>query len=147
MTLLEIAADSGRRFALIHFSGPGSFKTDLFPSDQYGLEDKLRAAETFLNGGTDFATPMTEALRLMAQEGFENADIVFLTDGECELPLEYVEALRTHQAERKFTVTGILLDAGKPGMPFSLETFCQNIYRTSELMGEEIIKELIGNRL
>lgn len=147
LTLLEIAADSGRKFALVHFSGPGSFKTDLFLPGQYGLEDKFQAAETFLNGGTDFATPMTEALRLMAQEGFENADIVFLTDGECELPPEYVEALCTHQAERKFTVTGILLDAGKPGMPFSLETFCQNIYRTSELMGEEIVRNVVENRI
>lgn len=147
LTLLEIASDSGRKFALVHFSGPGSFKTDLFLPGQYGLEDKLRAAETFLNGGTDFATPMNEALRLMAQEGFESADIVFLSDGECELPTEYGEALRTHQAERKFTVTGILLDARKPGMPFSLEAFCQNIYRTSELMGEEIVRKLVEGRV
>lgn len=47
MTLLEIAESEGRRFALIHFSGPGSFKTDLFLPRQYTIEDKLRAAETF----------------------------------------------------------------------------------------------------
>jgi uncharacterized protein with von Willebrand factor type A (vWA) domain len=147
LTLLEIAADSGRKFALIHFSGPGSFKTDLFLPGKYGLEDKLHAAETVLNGGTDFATPMTEALRLMEQEEFENADIVFLTDGECELSAEYVKALQTHQEERKFTVTGVLLDGGKPGMPFSLESFCQNIYRTSELVGDELLQKIVGQRI
>lgn len=147
LALLDIAADKGRRFALIHFSGSGSFKTDLFLPGQYGVRDKLQAAESFLGGGTDFATPMNEALRLTEQEGFENADIVFLTDGECELPPEYVEALHSYQIERKFTITGILLDAGKPGMPFSLDAFCQNIYRTSDLVGDEIVQELIRKRL
>ena len=145
LTLLEIAADSGRKFALIHFSGSGSFKTDLFLPGQCGVEDKLRAAETFLGGGTDFATPMTEALRLIGEQGFENADIVFITDGECALPDTYIKGLQEKQAEHRFTVTGILLDKAKPGMDFSLKAFCQNIYRTSELVGEEIVQSLVYN--
>ena len=111
------------------------------------MADKLRAAETFLGGGTNFQTPMNEALRLMEAEGFENADIVFVTDGECELPDQYLEQLRVEQAARRFTVTGVLLDKGTPGMAFSLESFCQNIYRTSELLGDEIVREIVARRL
>ncbi len=140
LTLLEIAADSGRGFALIHFSGPGIFKVDVFQPGEYSMEDKLRAAETFLNGGTDFQTPMEQALLLMELGGFENADIVFITDGECKLPDKYLEQLQAEQAARQFTVTGVLLDKGDPGMAFSLEPFCQNIYRTSELLGDEIVR-------
>ena len=147
LTLLEIAADSGRNFALIHFSGPGSFKVDVFQPGEYSMEDKLRAAETFLNGGTDFQTPMEQALLLMELGGFENADIVFITDGECELPDRYLEQFRAEQAARQFTVTGVLLDKGDPGMVFSLEPFCQNIYRTSELLGDEIVREIVSKRI
>ena len=147
LTLLEIAADSGRDFALVHFSGVGSFKVDVFQAGEYTMEDKLRAAETFLGGGTDFQTPMDQALLLMELGGFENADIVFITDGECELPDAYVEQLRTEQAARRFTVTGVLLDKGEPGMEFSLTPFCQNIYRTSELLGDEIVRELVAKRV
>ena len=147
LTLLEIAADSGRSFALIHFSGPGSFKVDVFQPGEYSMDDKLRAAETFLNGGTDFQTPMEQALLLMELGGFENADIVFITDGECELPDKYLEQLQAEQAARQFTVTGVLLDKGDPGMAFSLEPFCQNIYRTSELLGDEIVREMITKRV
>jgi len=147
LTLLEIAADSGRDFALIHFSGGGSFKVDVFQPGEYSMEDKLRAAETFLGGGTDFQTPMDQALLLMELGGYENADIVFITDGECELPDAYVEQLRTEQAARRFTVTGVLLDKGEPGMEFSLTPFCQNIYRTSELLGDEIVRELVAKRV
>lgn len=147
LTLLEIAADSGRSFALIHFSGPGSFKVDVFQPGEYSMEDKLRAAETFLNGGTNFQTPMEQALLLMELGGFENADIVFITDGECKLPDKYLEQLQAEQAARQFTVTGVLLDKGDPGMAFSLEPFCQNIYRTSELLGDEIVREMITKRV
>ncbi len=147
LTLLEIAADSGRSFALIHFSRLGRFQTDLFRPGAYTMADKLCAAETFLGGGTNFQTPMNEALRLMEAEGFENADIVFVTDGECELPDQYLEQLRAEQAARRFTVTGVLLDKGMPGMAFSLKSFCQNIYRTSELLGDEIVREIVARRL
>ena len=147
LTLLEIAADSGRSFALIHFSRLGRFQTDLFRPGAYTMADKLCAAETFLGGGTNFQTPMNEALRLMEAEGFENADIVFVTDGECELPDQYLEQLRAEQTARRFTVTGVLLDKGTPGMAFSLKQFCQNIYRTSELLGDEIVREMITKRV
>lgn len=147
LTLLEIAADSGRSFALIHFADSGDFKTDLFRPGEYTMQDKLSAAETFLNGGTDFQTPMKEALRLMENEGFDDADIVFTTDGECALPQEYLEQLHQEQAARRFTVTGVLLDKGSPGMDFSLKAFCQDIYRTSQLLGDDIVRELVTKRV
>ena len=147
LTLLEIAQSEGRKFALVHFSGPGRFQTDVFLPGQSSLEEKLHAAETFLGGGTDFQTPLAEAERLMREGGFENADIAFITDGECSLPETCVEMLQKAQSELRFTVTGILLDEGNAGMDFSLKTFCQNIYRTSELTGDQIVGEIVLDRV
>ena len=114
LTLLEIAAGSGRSFALIHFSRTESFQTDLFRPGAYTMADKMRAARTFLGGGTTFQTPMNEALRLMKVEGFENADIVFVTDGECRLPDEYLEQLHSEQTARRFTVISPCRDGDSP---------------------------------
>ena len=147
MTLLEIAQSEGRKFALVHFSGPGRFQTDVFLPGQSSLEEKLHAAETFLGGGTDFQTPLAEAERLMREGGFENADIAFITDGECSLPETCVEMLQKAQSELRFTVTGILLDEGNADMDFSLKPFCQNIYRTSELTGDQIVGEIMLDRV
>ena len=147
LTLLEIASSEGRSFALVHFSDRDSFRTDVFRPGAYTAADKMAAAECFLCGGTNFETPMREALRLMEQEGFENADVVFITDGECILPGAFREELVKEQAARHFTVTGVLLDQGSPGMDFSLRTFCRNIYRTSELLGDEIVRELVLQRV
>ena len=145
LTLLDIAMDGGRSFALIHFSDPGSVHVNVFRSGEYAAADKMAAAEIFLGGGTDFETPMRESVALMEGGGFERADIVFITDGECELPSTFAEQLRAEQAERGFTITGILLDAGN-SMDFSLKSFCQKIYRTSELMGDEIVRDLVARR-
>ena len=146
LTLLDIAAENRRKFALIHFAGSSECKVDVFLPGQYSVQDKLDAAETFLDGGTNFKRPLDKAIQLMDTD-FENADIVFLTDGLCELPEDYLETLRKEQAARKFTVTGILLDAGNPGMDFSLTPFCQKIYRTSELAGDEIVRGLVSQRM
>ena len=91
LTLLEIAAEGGRSFALIHFSGAGGLHTDVFRPGEYTTADKMAAAERFLGGGTDFKPPMREAVSLMENGGFERADVVFITDGECMLPDEFVE--------------------------------------------------------
>ena len=146
LTLLDVAADGGRSFALIHFSGAGGLATDVFRPGEYTAADKMAAAERFLGGGTDFKPPMREAVSLMENEGFENADIVFITDGECILPDEFIKELREKQTELGFAVTGILLDAGR-GMDFSLKEFCEKIYRTSELMGDEIVRDMVTTRL
>lgn len=147
MALLEIAESQGRKFALIHFSGPGSVQTDCFLPRSYTVEDKFRAAETFLGGGTDYETPLAEAVRLMEQEAFENADIVFITDGNCALSQDASEQLEEIQTARHFTVTGILLDANSSFSDFSLSTFCRKIYRTSQLSGNEIIHSIHSDRV
>lgn len=144
---LDIAIQGNRRFAMIHFAGVGHFQADLFLPGQYGREDVLRAAETFLNGNTDYATPLQEALRLMEQEGFENADMVFVTDGACALPGDFLTQLKEQQAQRNFHITGILLDQNAVGFSFSLEPFCTEIFRTSQLTQEDIAQRLLEQRV
>ena len=146
LALLDAAMYRNRKFALIHFSGEGQYKTDVFIPGAYDSEDVFNAVETFLNGDTDFETPLKEALRLMDNEGFENADIVFTTDGVCSLSEEFTEDFKKKQSAHGFTVTGILLDSTSPGFDFSIEPFCSEIYRTSELSQEAIVKSLLTQR-
>lgn len=147
LALLDIAADRSRSFALIHFSGSGNCKTDIFRPDQYTLKDKTAAAECFLDGGTDYVTPLTEAIRLMETERFENADVVFITDGFCELPKEFADVLSQKQQELSFRITGILLDIDIGAGDFSLKPLCQTVFRTSEFFHDDIMRELIYARV
>ena len=133
----------GRKFALIHFAGTGKFKTDLFIPGGYGTEDVFSAVETFLNGNTDFETPLKEALRLIEHESFENADIVFMTDGVCDLAESFRDEVKQKLAASRFKITGVLMDVESPGMEFSMTRFCETIYRASELSRDSIVEAII----
>jgi uncharacterized protein with von Willebrand factor type A (vWA) domain len=145
LTLLDIAARRCRKFALVHFSGRDSFRTDLFVPGQYESLDVFAAAERYLGGGTDFETPLREALRLMEGEGFEKADIVFATDGLCSLSEEFRTLLKERRAAYGFRIVGVLLDTESPGMEFSLEDFCDGILRISELSREGVAEAVISS--
>ena len=147
LTLLDVAIDSSRSFALVHFSSSGSFKIDVFRPGHYCVEDKIAAAETFLGGGTNYETPLKNALSLMEDQGFENADIVFITDGYCELPENFRDELAHKQAEWSFRITGVLLDTDVGAGDFILTTLCENVYRTSEMIQENIVQELLKQRV
>lgn len=45
----------------------------------------MEASETFLKGSTDFEKPIKKAISLIQDEKWNNADIVFITDGICNL--------------------------------------------------------------
>lgn len=62
------------------------------------------------------------------------------------LPPEYISEWWEEQSAHRFTITGILMDQGNTGMEFSLKPFCQNIYRTGELTGEQIVQKSITSR-
>ena len=139
LAVQDICAYEGRKFALIHFSGKGQFRTDLFLPGQYTSEDLLFAAEHFFDGGTDFETPIREALRLIREEAFENADILFITDGEDSISDELASELQEAIQGARCSVVGLLLDADSPGMEFALDKFCERIYRISEMHDKDDI--------
>lgn len=134
LAMQDICAHEGRKLALIHFSGADQLRTDLFLPGQYTADDLLSAAEHFFDAGTDFETPIREALRLINEEAFENADILFITDGECSISDELSEQLLQDAIQdARCAVVGLLLDADNPGMEFSLEKFCEKVVRISEM--------------
>ncbi|MGN0107184.1 MAG: VWA domain-containing protein [Hominilimicola sp.] len=144
MTLLQICRDNKRDFALIHFSG--DTKTDLFLKDDKDIRERmLKASETFLSGGTNFEKPLNEAIGIIESGNLKKADIVFITDGACNISEEFEKSFKETQSRHKFTVTGILLDEGL-NFDFSLKKFCKKIYRTSELCKDDIAADIINNK-
>ena len=143
LALLEVAVKGHRKFALVHFST--EIKTDLFEPGHYQTEDILRAAEHFFNGGTNFERPLKEAMRLL-KNGFENADITIITDGESSLTDEFTKEFRETLCRQRVAMTGILLDkdnaCGK-----ALEPFCDRIFRTKELTEDEIAVQLLDRKV
>ena len=139
LAVQDICAHEGRKFALIHFSGGDELRTDRFLPGQYTADDLLSAAEHFFDGGTDFEPPVREALRLINEEAFENADILFITDGQCSVSDDLAEQLQSAVQDARCSVVGLLLDADSPGIAFSLEKFCEKY-----LEQEKLIKKVLN---
>ncbi len=141
LMMLGVAAREGRAFALVHYASADSVKTDLFLPGQYGPEEMLAAAELVLGGGTDFEAPLTEALGLMEREEFRRADVIFSSDGECEVSPTFLERFKARQEKLGFTVTGLLMDQGY-AFTSAMEQFCGKLYRTSQMGRDDIAGEL-----
>lgn len=134
---------NGRRCAIIRFSSNGQSQTHIFEKGKYVINDIFTFAESFLNGGTDFEWPLTQAIELIESKGFQNADIAFLTDGECAISDQFTKLFAVKCKTLNFSVTGIVMDSGIPGMTFSLEPFCRKVYRLSELTQDSVAQNII----
>ncbi len=144
LALLDITARDKRKFALVHFASADNIKTDLFEPGQYTSEDVMKAAEQFFGGGTNFESPLKQAMNLM-ESGYENADITIITDGECRLPEDFTEDFRKKISAYKATVTGILLDKDGP-CGKTLEPFCDKIYHSKDLTEDEIAVQILNSK-
>lgn len=143
--LLDIAAKGKRRFALLHFASADQIKTDIFDPGKYTPEDVMAAAEHFFDGGTDFEAPLSEALRLM-DNGFEDADITIITDGECSISENFATTFEEQKQLHRMTMTGILLDAGREcGEP--LLPFCDVVYHARDFAEDEIAMRLLESKV
>ena len=132
-------------FALVHFSQ--RTKVDYFPKDETSDPKKvLDCAETLLGGGTDFERPLREVFALTATGKVDKPDIVFITDGECDVSDEFLETFTEFKTDTGAKLTGILLDKGNC-FEFSLTKLSDVLYRTSQLLEDDIIENLIEKRI
>ena len=145
MLLYQISRINHANFVLVHFST--EIKVDYFFKDEPVSSQKmLDCAEMFLGGGTDYETPLREAFVLAADSRLNKPDMVFITDGECDISEEFGNLFAEFKADTGAKLTGILLDGGEH-FEFSLQKFADKIYRTSELLKDEIVKNVISDRV
>lgn len=140
LTLLEIARKQRRLFRSICFSSAETplQVLDMNPRDRYEVETKtiMDLAEYFPGGGTDFQKPLDAALDCLRQSRFKKGDIVFITDGECQVDPEWAERFRQEKDKLGFSLFSILIDVG-PASLGTLKEFSDRISTIKQLTGEE----------
>lgn len=137
LAMQDICAHDKRKCAMIHFASASQIRTDLFLPGQYAAEDVLAAAEHFFGGGTDFEAPLHTAMELIAAHEFADADIVFITDGLCDISSAFEKRFPAFLAAHHATVQGVLLDV-EASDDFSLSRFCESVLSTKTFTGQEI---------
>ena len=144
--LLDIATKDRRKFALVHFASADSLEVVKFEPEQYSQEDVFKAIEHFFSGGTNFEKPLAAAIDL-CKNGYENADIVFITDGECAIGNTFSKQLKEEKQSLALEITGVLVDLKDSNAGASLVPFCDHIYRNSEFSEDEIFIQVISEKI
>ncbi|MGE5216658.1 MAG: hypothetical protein ACM3SP_06615 [Chloroflexota bacterium] len=140
LTLLEIARKQRRRFRSICFSSADTPLQilDMNPRDRYEVETKtiMDLAEYFPGGGTDFQKPLDASLECLRQSRFKKGDIIFITDGECQVDAQWAEHFREEKGKLGFSLFSILIDMG-PASLGTLKEFSDRISTIKQLTGDE----------
>jgi uncharacterized protein with von Willebrand factor type A (vWA) domain len=141
LTLLEIARRQRRLFRSICFSSEDMplQVLDLNVGSRYEPEalKVMDLAEYFPGGGTDFQKPLDAALECLQRSKYKKGDIVFITDGECQVSSEWAEDFRKEKERLGFSLYSILIDVG-PSSLGTLKEFSDRITTIKQLTGDEV---------
>jgi uncharacterized protein with von Willebrand factor type A (vWA) domain len=140
LTLLEIARKQRRLFRSICFSSAETPLQilDMNSRDRYEVDGRtiMDLAEYFPGGGTDFQRPLEAALECLRQSRFKKGDIIFITDGECQVEPEWAMRFRAEKEKLGFSLFSILIDVGSNSLG-TLKEFSDRITTIKQLTGEE----------
>ena len=107
LALMSIARKQRRDFCVIVFST----RTQIYhyKKGKMKASELLRLARTFLGGGTNFALPLDEAVNIINESRFKQADVIFVTDGEDRVKDSFLEAFNKKRQEKSFHVLSLVI--------------------------------------
>lgn len=141
LTLLEIAKRERRKFVVIVFSGKGAplkvFGSDMRERWEMKEREIIELADYFPGGGTDFEDPINKALEFLRESKFKKGDIVFITDGECDVNSGWLETFLHEKRRLRFQVFSVLIDLTGKETPESLKKFSDKVTTISKLTSKD----------
>lgn len=151
LTLADRARRHGRACRAIVFdAGREVFERELVPPRPPGGARRLpdsaavvEFAEHFPGGGTDFVPPLEAALAALGESRYRKGDVVFVTDGESDLPPAFEARFLAEKARLGFRVIGVLVDIGRVRGEV-VARFADEVHRVSELTGEAAM-QVVGS--
>lgn len=99
-----------RRLVLIQFASKSEplFIKELNPLSAKA-KDILDVLDTFICGGTDFEKPLSKAIEYIQMDSRNQSDVLFITDGQCEIQSTFKASFMKLKAERKFKLYTIIM--------------------------------------
>ena len=129
--ILEVAQLQKREFACIPYDSHCR-KTTIIHKDEISPDKIIGIAEERATGGTDFERPLQEASKLIEDSNFKEADIVFITDGDCCVSDEFRRKFKQLKEDKEFRTMGVLVDYGHTSST-TLNDFCDSVTTVSQI--------------
>ncbi len=106
---LRSAHAGDRACRLLAFGGPGELLERPLTRDAAGLDALLDLMGQAFDGGTDVQTPIERAIEQVRQQGWQDADVLIVSDGEFGLTSATLAELRQAKETLGLRVHGILI--------------------------------------
>jgi uncharacterized protein with von Willebrand factor type A (vWA) domain len=148
--ILEVAQMQKRDFACIIYDSSAD-EPIVIKKDEIAPQKIITCAERFRGGGTSFEAPLNKALDLIKDSTFKDADIVFITDGDCYTSDAFSRKFNQIKQEKEFKTLGVLVNIGYGHTSdSSLKEFCDDIALVSDIAdlkdGDSAVnKAIFGN--
>lgn len=130
LALMSIARKQRRDLCLIVFSS--RLQTFKYVKGKISVSEMTKLSRTFLGGGTNFASALHEALHVIGESRFKNADVIFVTDGEDRLTTSYLESFLKKKREKKFNVLSLVIGCNRN----TVEQFADRVVTIKEFDDE-----------
>jgi uncharacterized protein with von Willebrand factor type A (vWA) domain len=133
LSLAEIALKDRRTIEWINFGSRCEIeKVVVEPNMSPGerLKRLVEVAETFFCGGTDFERPLSEAVRDVDKQEFKKADVILVTDGECDFSEEFEKEFKTVKEKKQFRLHSVIIG----GTAASLEKVSDVVHHLYDLL-------------
>lgn len=134
LALMSIARKQRRDFAWIPFSSDAADPL-IYERGKISVQDMIQLATIFLGGGTSFEPPLKAASQIIQLSRFNQADIVFVTDGESHVSEHFLKSWNELKDKKGFAVLSLLL--GRESVQ-GVEGFSDRIVRASSFEDESV---------
>jgi uncharacterized protein with von Willebrand factor type A (vWA) domain len=96
-------------------------------------DELFQIATLGVYGGTSFEAPLTSAMWVVGNSQFKNADIVFITDGECQISPEFLTQYMADKTSKGVTTYGIKVGSDNAYSNNVLENLCDEVLSVSNM--------------
>lgn len=137
--VVEIAQLQKRDFACILFSNQ-AHDPIIIEKNKPDPEKIIQIAEEFDDGGTNFQRPLEKASKLIEDSRFKNADILFVTDGSCDISDTFEKKFNQLKEDKEFRCIGVVIGESKHSYKrygSTLDSFCDKVITIEEIRDPE----------
>jgi len=112
LAIIEIAKIQKRHLVLIQFASATEplYIKEIDPS-RITAQDVLDVLDEFICGGTDFEKPLSKAIEFIKADQHKKSDILFITDGQCEIREAFKKTFLQLKQQRDFKLYTIIMHA------------------------------------
>jgi len=108
----DISVKQERTFKAVLF-GARNQPVKVIPFEKICEDNLIEMAEFYYGGGTDFEMPLRTALTILNNEPGVKGDIIFLSDGQCELSPSFKAQFISEKRRLDIKVISIIMNLGK----------------------------------